>query len=58
MRFGYGNFEGSNAFGVAAAGLVDRGSFGDRSTVTLDAGVGFGAKDGTVAGKAGVTLGW
>ena len=58
LRMGYGNFDGSSAVGVAAAGLLDKGSFGDRSTVTLDGGVGFGTSDGTVAGKAGLTFGW
>ena len=58
LRMGYGNFDGSSAVGVAAAGLLDKGSFGGRSTVTLDGGVGFGTADGTVAGKAGLTFGW
>ena len=58
LRMGYGNFDGSSALGVAAAGLLDKGSFADRSTVTLDGGVGFGTSDGTVAGKAGLTFGW
>ena len=58
LRMGYGNFDGSSALGVAAAGLIDKGSFGAGSTVTLDGGVGFGTSDGTVAGKAGLTVGW
>jgi hypothetical protein len=58
LRMGYGNFDGSSALGVAAAGLLDRGSFGDNSTITLDGGIGFGTTDGTVAGKAGLTFGW
>ena len=58
FRMGYGNFDGSSALGVAAAGLLDKGSFGERSSITLDGGVGFGTSDGTVAGKAGLTFGW
>lgn len=58
FRLGYGNLDGSSALGVAAAGLLDKGSFGDSSTITLDGGVGFGTTKGTVAGKAGLTFGW
>jgi len=58
IRAGYGNFDGSDAFGLSAAGVVDRGSFGRGSSVTLDAGIGFGTATGTAAGRAGVTLGW
>lgn len=56
IRAGYGNFDGNDAFGLSAAGVLDRGSFGRGSSVTLDAGIGFGT--GTAAGRAGVTLGW
>jgi hypothetical protein len=58
MRLGWGNFDGSNAFGATAAGVLDRGSFGANSTVTLDGGVGFGLQQNTVAGKAGLSFGW
>jgi trimeric autotransporter adhesin len=58
FRVGYGNFEGSAAFGMTAAGIIDKGSLGDRSTITLDAGLGVGTSDGAVAGKAGMTFGW
>lgn len=58
MRAGWGNFDGSDAFGMTAAGLLDKGSFGPKSTVTLDGGVGFGLQQNTVAGKAGVSFGW
>lgn len=51
MRGGWGNFDGANAAGVTAAGLV-------APNVVLDAGVGFGTNEGTVAGKGGVTIGW
>jgi trimeric autotransporter adhesin len=58
MRLGYGNFDGSNALGLSMAGVLDKGSFGDKSSITLDTGLGFGTETGTVAGKAGVTFGW
>lgn len=58
MRLGWGNFDGSNAFGATAAGVLDRGSFGAHSTVTLDGGVGVGLQQNTVAGKAGLSFGW
>lgn len=51
LRGGYGNFDGASAAGFTAAGAVS-------SNVVVDAGVGFGTSDGTVAGKAGVTVGW
>jgi hypothetical protein len=58
IRAGYGNFDGADAFGVSAAGVVARDSFGKGSSVTLDAGIGFGTATGTAAGRAGLTLGW
>jgi hypothetical protein len=57
-RLGYGNFDGSNALGLSLAGVIDRGSFGSNSSITLDGGVGVGTSTGTVAAKAGVTFGW
>jgi hypothetical protein len=51
LRGGWGNFDGSNAAGVTAAGAISQ-------NVAVDAGVGWGANQGTVAGKAGVTIGW
>jgi hypothetical protein len=58
FNIGYGNFEGSNAVGLSAAGIVDRGTFGPTSTVTLHGGAGWGTEGRTAAGKAGVTFGW
>jgi uncharacterized coiled-coil protein SlyX len=51
MRGGWGNFDGSNAAGVTAAGALSQ-------NVVVDAGVGWGTSQGTVAGKAGMTIGW
>lgn len=51
MRGGWGNFDGTNAVGVTAAGAISQ-------NVVMDAGVGWGTSNGTVAGKAGVTVGW
>lgn len=58
MNVGWGNFDGSNAFGVTAAGIIDRGSFGRTSTVTLHGGVGVSTDRGMVAGRAGLSFGW
>lgn len=58
LRAGWGNFDGSDAFGVTAGGVIDRGSFGRNSSVILDGGVGFGLNTNTVAGKAGLSFGW
>ncbi|WKW52285.1 hypothetical protein [Rhodomicrobium lacus] len=57
-RVGFGNFDGSSAFGLTAAGVIDRGTFGSGTSVVLDGGFGVGSKEGVVAGKAGVTFGW
>lgn len=51
FRGGWGNFDGSNAAGVTAAGAISQ-------NVAIDAGVGWGTTQGTVAGKAGMTIGW
>ena len=56
VRGGWGDFEGQNAFGVSAAGVVAHNVFGYGSTVSLDAGIGAG--NSSVAGKAGVTVGF
>lgn len=58
FRAGWGNFDGADAFGVTAGGVLDRGSFGQNSSVILDGGVGFGLNTNTVAGKAGISFGW
>lgn len=58
IRFGYGNFDGSDAFGAVAAGVVARNFGSPTGTVTVDAGVGVGANEGTVAARSGVTFGW
>ena len=60
MRIGYGNFDGESALGLSSTGLVARDVFGlgPSSSVTFDAGVGFGTRTSTVAGRAGFTVGW
>jgi hypothetical protein len=58
MRFGWGNFEGSNAVGLSLAGVLDRGSLGQGTSIILDGGIGYGTSENTVAGKAGITFGW
>ncbi len=56
MRAGWGDYEGQNAFGVSVAGVVAHNVFGYGSTVSLDGGIGAG--NSSVAGKAGVTVGF
>jgi hypothetical protein len=58
MRAGWGDYEGQNAFGVSAAGVIAHNTFGYGSTVSLDGGIGVGSYSGSVAGKAGVTVGF
>ncbi|HEY1246169.1 MAG TPA: hypothetical protein VGF29_15190 [Hyphomicrobiaceae bacterium] len=58
IQGGWGGFEGTNAFGFSAAGLLARDVFGPGSTVTVSGGVGAGTEDGTVAGRAAVSVGW
>jgi hypothetical protein len=56
MRAGWGNFDGSNALAVSAAGLV--GKFSGGQTVVLDVGFGGGTRQNVYGGRAGLTLGW
>jgi len=56
MRVGWGNFDGSNALGVSAAGLLAK--FNNGNTVVLDVGFGGGARTNVYAGRAGLTFGW
>jgi hypothetical protein len=56
IRTGWGNFDGSNAVAVNAAGVVGR--FGPTGSVILDGGVGSSTQDNMIAGRAGLTLGW
>jgi hypothetical protein len=58
MRVGWGNFDGANAIGVSAAGVLGRGYWGPTSSVVLDGGIGTGTSEGVVAGRAGLTFGW
>jgi hypothetical protein len=57
-RVGWGNFDGTSAFGLSMAGIVDRGAFGTGTTVVIDGGIGYGSAEGTVAGKGGITFGF
>lgn len=58
IQGGWGGFQSSDAFGISAAGLVARDTFGAGSTVTVSAGLGAGMNTGTVAGRAAVAIGW
>lgn len=57
VRAGWGGYEGQNAFGLSAAGIIARDWLWGGSTVAIDGGIGF-ADAGAVAGKAGVTIGF
>jgi len=57
----WGQFDGNNAFGVAAAGIIARNVFGGGAgNVALTGGFGIGNGNGTsqVAGRAGLQLTW
>lgn len=56
VRVGWGNFGGSNAVGVSAAGVLARGFAGPTTSLVVDAGVGFSSGQG--GGRVGMTLGW
>jgi len=56
IRGGWGNFDGSNALGVSAAGLLY--SFRNGGSVVLDVGVGASMRYNMFAGRGGVTVGW
>ncbi len=58
INLGWGGYDGQNAVGLTAAGIVDRGGLGPTSTTTLHAGIGAGTGQGQVAGKAGLSFGW
>jgi hypothetical protein len=58
VRAGWGNFDGSNAFGVTAAGLVTRNGLGIGTSVVIDDGLGTSTAENMIAGRAGMTLGW
>ena len=57
MRAGWGNFDGHNAVGVTAAGVITKGDFGPTSSVVLDGGIGASTQDNMVAGRVGLTFG-
>jgi hypothetical protein len=56
VRGGWGNFDGSNAFGLSAAGLMH--SFRNGGSVIVDIGAGMSARHNMFAGRGGVTIGW
>lgn len=58
FNIGWGGYDGENAVGLTAAGIVDRGALGATSTTTLHGGIGAGTGQGQVAGKAGLSFGW
>ena len=55
LSAGYGNFQGSNAFGVAATGLLHATA---NYAVVANAGVGFGMETNVVGTRGAVSLQW
>jgi trimeric autotransporter adhesin len=58
LRLGYGNFDGTSAGAVTAAGVVSRGFAGPTSSIVIDGGIGFASESSTTTGRVGVTFGW
>jgi hypothetical protein len=59
MRAGWGGYEGSNAFGFSAVGVVGHNLLRPGvGTFALDGGFGVGADEGEVVGRAGASFGW
>ncbi|MBX9841202.1 MAG: hypothetical protein K2Z80_05270 [Xanthobacteraceae bacterium] len=65
MRVGWGTFDGANALGFSATGVLAEGLFSKRDRLTLDGGVGFGfgefmgyRENAVVGGRAGLQLTW
>ncbi len=58
MRAGWGNFDGTSAASVTAAGVVAKGFLGPTSSLVVDGGVGAGTSVRMVAGRAGLSMGW
>ncbi|MDX2266368.1 MAG: hypothetical protein NW215_15515 [Hyphomicrobiales bacterium] len=54
----WGNFEGANAFGVAAMGVIGKDIFGAGERTAITGGFGYGSEQGTVGGRAGVQFTW
>jgi len=58
MKMKLATFEGETAFGFSAAGVIAQDVFGQGTRLTVDAGVGVGASEGTVGGGVGMQLTW
>lgn len=54
----WGNFEGANALGLAATGVLGKDLFGGGERTALTAGFGYGAEQNTVGGRAGIQFTW
>ncbi|MEQ1714251.1 MAG: hypothetical protein ABL908_23015, partial [Hyphomicrobium sp.] len=58
VRVNWGNFEGRNALGLSAIGLLSANAFGGGEKVSVGAGIGIGLGDGSIGGRAGLQLSW
>jgi len=59
MTAGWGGYDGANALGFSAAGVLADNLLGPGSgTLALYGGIGVGTDEGEAAGRAGVSFGW
>jgi hypothetical protein len=58
MKGNWGTFEGANALGFTAKGLIAENVLGSRSMLTMSGGVGFGVEENTFGGRVSAQIGW
>jgi autotransporter adhesin len=59
MRAGWGGYDSANAVAFSAAGVIaDNLLRSGHGTLALDGGIGWGADEGEVVGRAGMNFGW
>ena len=58
LKGNWGIFEGSNALGVSAKGLLADDLFGQGDQLTLSGGIGWGVDENTVGGRVSGQVSW
>jgi hypothetical protein len=58
LKGNWGSFEGSNALGFTAKGLLAEHFLGTSSQLTMSGGLGFGLDGDTVGGRVSTQIGW
>ncbi len=58
LKGNWGTFEGSNALGFTARGLLAQNLFGTNSQLTMSGGLGFGLDGDTMGGRVSTQIGW